>query len=794
MIRNYIKTAWRNLLKNKRSSFINIVGLALGMGVFILIALWIWDELSYDKHHKNYGRIGRAIQLQTWNGEVYSGQAIPRPLEQELKTNYHEHLQYIVMASWEGTHVLSHEDKNLTQDGIYMDADGPKMLSLDIIHGSIDGLQDPSSVMLSRSAAKAFFGDEDPLNRLMKIDQKLEVKVTAVYEDLPYNTTFRNLKFIAPWSLYVTSEPWVTAAATRWGNNSFQLFAQIPEGSNFASVNAAIINAKQNNVPEEDKKFNAQITLQPMKDWHLRNEWKGGKVVGGLIEYVKLFSIIGVFVLLLACINFMNLSTARSEKRAKEVGIRKTVGSARRLIIAQFLSESVLIALIAFLLSILLVMAALPWFNDVADKKMYIPWLNGWFWGGGLLFSILTGLVAGSYPAFYLSSFNPLKVLKGTFRAGKLASVPRKVLVVVQFTISVALVIGTIVVFRQIQYTKDRPVGYNRDRLMMAQMVTPDFYGKFDVLRAALKEKNTITEMSLSSSPLTDVWSNNGGFDWEGKDPDLSTDFATIWVTHEHGQTIDWYVNVGRDFSRAFAMDSTAIIINEAAVKFMGIKDPVGKVMKWDDTDFRIIGVVDDIVMSSPFEPVKQAVYLLSYDNVNWMNFKLNPHKSTAACVEDIQHVFKEVVPNAPFEYKFADSEYAEKFAQEERVGQLATFFAVLAVVISSLGVFGLASFVAEQRTKEIGIRKIVGASIFQLWKLLSTDLVALVFISCVVAIPIAYYFLHEWLQKYTYRSALSWWIFAAATIGALLITMVIVSIQTIKAATANPVDSLRDE
>lgn len=602
------------------------------------------------------------------------------------------------------------------------------------------------------------------------------------------------MKFIAPWALYTTSEPWIARAATQWGNNSFQLFAQIPEGSTFATVNATIANAKLNRVAEEDKKFNAQIQLHPMEDWHLRNDWKGGKVVGGLIEYVKLFSLIGVFVLLLACINFMNLSTARSEKRAKEVGIRKTVGSPRRLLIAQFLSESILIAFIAFVLSILLVLAALPWFNEVADKKMQIPWLNGWFWSGGLLFSLLTGLIAGSYPAFYLSSFNPLKVLKGTFRAGRLASLPRKVLVVVQFTISVALVIGTLIVFRQIQYTKDRPVGYNRDRLMMVQMATPEFYGKFDVLRTALKEKNTIVEMSQSSSPLTSVWSNSGGFDWEGKDPDLSTDFGTIFITHEYGQTIDWHINAGRDFSRDFATDTASIIVNQAAVKFMGIEDPVGKAVKWSGRDYRIVGVVDDIVMSSPFSPVKQAVYFLNYENVNWINFKLNPQKTTAACVAEIEQLFRKVIPNAPFEYKFADSEYAAKFAQEERVGQLATFFALLAIIISSLGVFGLASFVAEQRTKEIGIRKIVGASIFQLWQLISKDFVALVFISCLIAIPIAYYFLYEWLQKYEYRSTLSWWIFAAATIGALLITLVIVSIQTIKAATANPVESLRDK
>lgn len=759
----------------------------------MLIALWIWDGLSYNHYHKNYERIGQITQTQLWNGEFFSGVAIPLPLGEELKTNYGDHLKYVVMASWEGPHVLSNGDKQLSHNGIYMDVDGPNMLTLDILAGHINGLGDPNSIMLAESTAKAFFGDVDPLNQLLKIDQKLDVRVTAVYKDLPYNTTFKDLKFIAPWSLYLTSESWLKNAATQWGNNSFQCFAQIPDGATFDGVNAAIADAKLNKVSDEDKRFKARLILHPMDDWHLRNDWKNGKVAGGLIEYVYLFAIIGGFVLILACINFMNLSTARSERRAKEVGIRKTVGSPKRLLIAQFLSESALIANIAFVLALLLVIVALPWFNELADKRMTIPWTNGWFWGAGLVFTLLTGIVAGSYPAFYLSSFNPLNVLKGTFKAGRAASLPRKVLVVVQFTISLALIIGTLIVFRQIQYTKDRPTGYNRERLMMVQMITPDFYGKFEVLRHALKEKNLIVEMAESSSPLTSVWSNSGGFDWEGKDPDLSTDFATIWVTHEYGKTIDWHIEEGRDFSREFSTDSAALIINQAAVKFMGLKDPLGKTVQWSGMDFRIIGIVNDVVMSSPFSPVKQAVYLLNGD-ANWINIRLNPQLSTGACVAGIEQVFKEVIPNAPFDYKFADTEYAAKFAYEERIGQLATVFALLAIAISCLGVFGLASFVAEQRTKEIGIRKVVGASVFQLWKLLSIDFVVLVLISCLIASPATYYALNNWLQKYAYRTAVPWWIFAVAIGGALILTVLVVSFQTVRAARSNPVQSLRDE
>lgn len=795
MIKSYFNIAWRNLVKNRKSSFINILGLAMGMAVFILIALWIWNVQTYDRYHRNHDRIGQIWQTQVFNGEAITGPAVPLPLENELKTNYGNHLEHVVMASWVGSHVLSQEDKHLSHSGIYMDTDGPRMLTLDIQSGSIDGLDAPNSIMLAESTAKAFFGDDDPIGQVMKIDQALDVQVTAVYKDLPYNTTFRDLKFIAPWSLYLSSESWFKRAATDWADNSFQCFVELSDDVSFERANAAVQDAKLKKVsPEEQTRFQAKLIIHPMNDWYLYSTWKNGVAVGGVIEYVNLFAIIGLFVLALACINFMNLSTARSERRAKEVGIRKTVGSPKRLLVAQFLSESTLIAIVAFVFSLLLVFIALPWFNEVTDTQLAIPWTNGIFWGAGLVFTVLTGLIAGSYPAFYLSSFNPLRVLKGTFKAGRLASLPRKMLVVVQFTISLALIIGTLIVFRQIQHSKNRPAGYNRERLVMVEMATPDFYGKFDVLQHALKEKNLIVEMAESSSPLTAVWSNSSGFEWQGKDPNLTTDFGVVKVTHDYGKTISWQLESGRDFSRDHSTDSAGFILNQAAVQFMGIDEPVGKTVRWGNRDYRIIGTVHDVVMSSPFQPVKPTVYLLDYENVNWMIFQLNPRLSTATALADMEETFRKVIPNAPFAYQFADAEYAAKFALEERIGKAATLFAIFAIVISCLGVFGLASFVAEQRTKEIGIRKVVGASVFQLWRLLSTDFLILVLIACFVASPVAYYALDNWLQQYAYRTSIPWWIFGFAIAGALVLTLLVVSFQTFKAARLNPVDSLRDE
>jgi putative ABC transport system permease protein len=800
MLRNYLKIALRNLLRNKVYSFINIGGLAVGMAVAMLIGLWIYDELSFNKYHQNYDKIGRAMQMQTQNGTVFTMQYMPIPLGEELKTKYGNNFKYLAMASFEGDHILSVGNKNLSKSGNYIDSEAPKMFSLKMLQGTNEGLKNPNSILLSETTAKAFFGEANPINQTMKIDNRLNVKVTGVYEDLPFNTEFKNLKFIASWDLYVSSEPWVKKLKEDrvWDNNSYQIYAQIADNVDFETVNKRILRSKYNKVDEGSKRFDARIFLHPMKDWHLKSNWVNGIKTGGLIDYVWLFGIIGIFVLILACINFMNLSTARSEKRAKEVGIRKAIGSARIQLITQFLSESLLVAFFALILSLLLVELVLPSFNQIADKKMMVLWNYPAFWLILIGFSLLTGLIAGSYPALYLSSFQPVKVLKGTFKVGRFASLPRKVLVVFQFTVSMALIIGTVIIYLQVQFSKDRPIGYDRSNLMMMMMKTPEFHEKSEILRNELKTSGAIVEFAQSSSPVTDIWSRSGGFNWQGKDPNLDTDFGIINVTPEFGKTVGWNFKEGRDFSRAFSRDSLSIVINEAAVKFMGLKNPVGKTIRWGDdkggTDFIIIGVIKDMLMQSPYKPVIQSFYFLNPQNVNWINLKLNPNKSASESIAKIGTIFKKHISSAPFEYKFADEEFAAKFKTEERIGKLALFFAILAIFISCLGLFGLASFVAEQRTKEIGIRKVLGATVMNLWTLLSKDFVFLVIISVIIATPIAYFFMNNWLQKYDYRTTISWWVFALSGLGVMLITLLTVSFQAIKAALANPVKSLRTE
>ena len=802
MIKNYLKIAWRNLLKNKAHTFINVAGLSIGMAVAMLIGLWIWDELSYEKYFKNYNNLVQVMQHQTFNGNIGTQTAMPMPLGWKLRQDYmgaNKDFKYVVLSSWTGGHVLSHGDKKLTQTGNYMQAEAPDMLTLNMLKGTRKALNDPSSIILSQTSAKALFGDADPMNQMVKIDATWTVKVAGVYEDIPNNSDFRELTFIAPWDLYMTTEPWLKKyALNNWGNNSFQIFAQLNPNSSPEKTSARIKELKMKALAVTNDKvslsFKAAIFLHPMKKWHLYSEFKNGVITGGRIEFVWMFGIIGVFVLLLACINFMNLSTARSEKRAKEVGIRKTLGSLRTQLISQFFSESLLVSAFAFVLSIVIVMLILPWFNQVADKKMGILWSSPLFWIIGISFSIFTGIIAGSYPAFYLSSFQPVKVLKGTFKAGRLAALPRQILVVVQFAVSVTLIIGTIIVFKQVQYTKNRPVGYDRNGLIQVSMANETIHKHFTALRNDLLQSGTITEISESQSPITAVYSNNSGLTWQGKDPALQDDFATINVTPEYGKTAGWTLVSGRDFSKSFLSDSSAMILNEASVKFMNFKDPLGQIVKWHGQDFKVIGVVKDMIMSSPYDPVKPSIFSLESGGGNFANIRLSPTVNTKDALKRIESAFKQYDPDSPFDYKFTDEEYAKKFANEERIGKLAGFFTLLAIFISCMGLFGMASFMAEQRTKEIGVRKVLGASIFGLWKLMSKDFVLLVVISLFVAIPVAYYFMSGWIKNYKYQTDLSWWIFGATAIGAIGITLLTVSYQSIKAAMANPVKSLRSE
>lgn len=795
MFRSYFKIGWRNLFKEKGYSLINIGGLAAGMAVAVLIALWIYDELSFNKYHKNYDSIARVMYRVTLNnGEVGHSDHMPFPLGPELAQSFENDFQYVVMSNFTSGHIISNGDLKFTKLGNYMWPDGPKMLTLEMISGTQDGLKEMNSIMLSESLARTLFGDEDPINKAVKIDSEVNVKVTGIYRDLPKNSEFHEVAFIAPWELYLASNDWTKRFRDSWSSGNIQILVQLAPHAELDNVSHKIKGAIYDHVAEGDKVFNHEVFLHPMSKWNLYNEFKNGKSVGGQIRIVWLFGTIGIFVLLLACINFMNLSTARSERRAKEVGIRKAIGSFRRQLMSQFFSESLLVVILAFIFSIGTVWLALPWFNQIANKQITMPWTNQFFWILCMAFVVLTGIIAGSYPALYLSSFQPVKVLKGTFRVGRFATIPRKVLVVMQFAVSVTLIIGTIVVYQQIQFAKERPVGYNREGLIYLNMKTNEIHEHFDVVRNELITSGAVLEIAESNISVVSIGPGNGGVDWKGKKPGYLDQFNMDWVSPEYGKTVGWQFVAGRDFSRAIESDKTGIVINESAVKYMGLDEPVGEILRWQNQDFTILGVVKDMVVGSPYQSTQQRIYMPLGWPGNVVSIRINPERSTHEALATIQSVFKQHVPGMPFDYYFADEQYAKKFDTEVRIGKLASVFAALAILISCMGLFGLASFVAEQRTKEIGIRKIVGASVYSLWGMLSKDFVVLVVISCAIAIPLAYYYLNSWLQQYEYRTEISLWIFGATGIGALLITLTTVSFQAIKAAMMNPVKSLRSE
>lgn len=793
MVKSYFKVGWRNMLRSKGYSAINISGLAIGMTVALLIGLWVFDELTFDKHFNNYDRIVQVMQHQTYNGQVGTQVANPAVMAEEIRNVYGSDFKHVLQSSWNNNHTLTYGEKIFSKTGSYFEPGVVDMLSLNIIHGTKDGLKDMNSILLAESVAKSYFGEEDPINKMLRLDNEIDVKVTAVYEDLPENTSFQDLKIIMPWSLYLSQNTWIQKMEDPWGSNFTQTFAQLNENADLETVSTRIKDVKINQQGEEERRYKAVVFLHPMNKWHLYSDFKAGVNTGGRIDNVWLFGITGIFVLLLACINFMNLSTARSEKRSKEVGIRKSIGSARGQLITQFFSESIMIALFAFVLAIGLGFLALPPFNTIAGKTISIPWSSPLFWLAGIGFTLVTGLFAGVYPALFLSSFQPVKVLKGSFKMGKLASLPRKVLVVFQFAISIFLIIGTIVVYKQIEFAQGRPLGYTADGLITVG-VNSERHKHFEAIRTELKTENAIVELAESGSPTTEVWNTNGGFDWEGKDPNLAVDFPNNAVTYEYGKTIGWQITTGRDFSRDFATDSTAFILNESAVKFIGLKDPLGKILKWNGENYTVIGVVKDILVQSPYTPVRPAMWHLSENSENVFIIKLNPNRNAQESLSKVEEVFKKFDPTSPFDAGFVDEAFAQKFGNEKRIGTLAAFFAALAVLISCLGLFGLASFVAEQRTKEIGIRKVMGASVNNLWQMLSKDFVVLVIIASVIAIVFAYFYYKNWLEGFEYRTTISWWIFALTALGALIITLITVSFQAIKAALMSPINSLRSE
>ena len=787
MIKSFFKVAIRNLVRNKFFSVINIAGLAVGMASAILILLWMENELSYDNFYSKKDRL-----YQPWNRSVFDGKlqcwsTTPKILVPTMKKDYPE-VEEVTRVNWGNNFLFSLGEKRLTVEGTMVDPGFLTMFDFPLVKGnSSTALNSVYSIVVTEKLAHKLFGKEEPMGKVVKIDNTDNFTVTGVLKDFPNNTRFKDYEYLIPWE-YLTKRGWMDSS---WGNNSTQSYILLKPHTNVEAFDKKIKNITIEHTKNEE---HIEVFLHPVSKLRLYSKFENGKNTGGRIEVVRLFGVIAGLILLIACINFMNLSTARSEKRAKEVGIRKVVGAEKKSLIAQFLGESILISLLAGIIAIGIVQISLPGFNRLTDKILFIGYGNIYFWLAALAFVMFTGIIAGSYPAFFLSSFRPVKVLKGTFKAAHALVTPRKVLVVVQFTFAIALIICTIIIIQQIDYAQDRDTGYNRDNLVY-HFLQGDIEKNYALIRNELLSSGAATAVSKTSAPITQGWSDSWGYEWKGKDPKAKIDFNTFNTDGSLEKTVGLQIVQGRDINPVlYPTDSTAVMLNESAVGMMNFKNPIGETVKYNETSWHVVGVIKDFILQSPYQPMKPMVIHGPKAWFNVIHFKLNGNNSTSKNLKLAEQVFKKYNPEYPFEYHFVDEEYARKFQDEKRTGTLSCLFAGLTIFISCLGLFGLATYMAENRIKEIGVRKVLGASVVNITRLLSKDFLKLVLIALSIAIPLAWWAMYNWLQDFPYRVNIQWWVFVAAGAVSVLIALLTVSYQSIRAGLANPVRSLRTE
>ncbi|MBV4359505.1 ABC transporter permease [Pinibacter aurantiacus] len=786
MFKNFFKVAFRNLLKRKGFTIINISGLAIGMASAILILLWVQNEVSRDRFHEKGDRIYRAYNKSIFDNKLQCWSTTPKILAPTIQKDYPE-VEEVTRVHWGANLLFSLGDKRLNVRGTMVDSGFLHMFSLPLVKGNPDkALSNTYSIIVTEKLAKKLFSDEDPMNKVVKIDNRDNFTVTAVMKDLPNNTMF-DFEYLLPWS-YMKARDWDD---DNWDNNSTMTFVMLKQNASITAFNNKIKNITYDHLKGREK---IEVFMYPLEDQYLYNRFENGKPAGGRITTIRVFTTIAMLILLIACINFMNLSTARSEKRAKEVGIRKVVGAMKSSLITQFLGESVLIALIAAVIAIVLVQLALPSYNLLVKKNLRLEFGNPYFWLAGLGFVLFTGLIAGSYPAFFLSSFRPVAVLKGTFRKVSALITPRKVLVVAQFTFAIALIICTIIIQHQINYAQQRETGYDRTNLAYV-FLCGDMEKNMQLIKNDLISQGIATNISKTSAPITESWSDSWGFEWPGKDPNDKTDFYRFCSDGNLVKTTGMKIIQGRDIDLInYPTDSTALVLNESAVKAMNLKNPIGTPIKDNGIDWHVVGVVQDFILQNPYEPMRPMVVEGPKGWFNVVHIKFNEANGMQKNIAETEKIFKRYNPEYPFEYKFVNEEYAQKFADEETTATLARLFSALTIFISCLGLFGLATYMAENRIKEIGVRKVLGASVANITALLSRDFLRLVIVAIVIATPIAWWAMHNWLQHYTYRVPISWFTFIVAGVLAIVIALATVSYQAIKAAVANPVKSLRTE
>ncbi|HTD98237.1 MAG TPA: ABC transporter permease [Mucilaginibacter sp.] len=792
MIRNYIKTTLRSLLKNKSYSFLNIAGLAIGITCASLIFLWVQDEITFNHNFSKRDHLYRVMENQHVNGVSYTIGTSPEPMGNAIKAEI-PGIKNTMRKSWNMDELFVLGDKSINENGAYADPSIFSMLTLPFVYGNPnEAFKETHSVVISETMSKKFFGDKDPVGKTILLNAKQNYSVdgtfiiSGVFKDLPSNSTFQ-FQWLSAFDLWVNKNSWLRG---QWGNNLTETYAEVQPSANVNSIDQKL----KNYLAGKNKGNTNQLFLFPMNDWNLHNNFTDGKEDGGKIRYVKLFSTIAWIILLIACINFMNLSTARSEQRAKEVGVRKVMGAGKGKLVGQFIGESLIMSFIAVLVAVASLYLLLPAFNGLVEKQLTIELFNPIHLGFLIGIGVITGLIAGSYPAFYLSSFNPVYVLKGIrVKAGSGVNFIRKGLVVSQFVISIVLIISTIIIYQQVNHVKARNLGYNKDNLinMNLQGDLKDHYSsvKNDLLSTGVVENTTMSQFLA-----VQIYSSTDEFKWQGKDPNNKVVVNLNLVAPDYIKTMGIKLLEGRDFYTESRVDSTNIIINQSLAKKMGKMGHLGSTIISGQFQLKVVGIVNDMIYNNMYGEAAPFMLICNPGNVNSLTIRIKPGTDISQAIEKIGNVIKKDNPGYPFEYTFMDEEFAKLFKSETLVSKLASVFAVLAIFISCLGLFGLAAYTAGRRIKEIGIRKVLGASVSGLVSLLSKDFLQLVALSCLIAFPVAWWAMSKWLQDYQYRIEIHWWVFATAGVLALVIAQVTVSFQAIKAALINPVKSLRSE
>jgi len=791
LLDNYFKIAWRSLRRNKGFSAINISGLAIGLASAIVLILWIRNELTCDQFHKNRDRVYQVFTRAVFNGQIECNGRTPMVLGPVVEANYRREVEQVVRMNWVGAFIFSTVDKHIASQGFLTDPGFFKLFDFPFLRGDAEtALRNPHSVVLTEKLAKKLFGIADPVGKFVNVDSTSGFRVTGVLKDLPPNTRF-NFEYLIPWS-YTSEVHWDNDS---WTNNMVGTYLLLRPGVTETVADISLRNLVSMHAPETK----AEIFLHPMRKWRLYSNFVNGEATDGDINFVRMLAVIAGFILLIACINYMNLSTARSIRRAREVGVRKVVGAGRGSLIGRFLGESLLIAALAGILALVIVILALPWFNQLIMTELVIPYGDPFFWLSGTAFIVSTGLLAGSYPAFYLSAFRPINILRGHFKTIHALVTPRRILVVFQFSFAIAFIICTIVIYRELKYATTRDPGYNRENLAFVYM-KGDMRKNYELIRHDLLASGVVTDITRTNSPITEVWANNDGYEWKGKGPDQSVSLIEYWADRTFVRTMGLHLVAGRDIDvQRYPTDSTAILLTEMAVREMGLSDPIGQVLRSEEGTWHVVGVIKDFVTGSLYNRVNPIVVQgpnsSRISNKGWfgtITFRLNPENNTSANISKLTRIFKRYNPNYPFEYFFVDYYDLWKLTGERHFGTLAALFAGMAIFISCLGLFGLSAYMAESRLREVGVRKVLGASIIRLVTLLSKDFLVLVVIAFFIASPVAWWFMSKWLEDIPYHIDLSWWIFAVTGLLSVVIAAGTVGYQAVQAALTNPVRVLR--